>query len=155
VNVGINREDVSENTVTYFYDEDIFFTRLSFPHLMSRNNAPPGCSSIQAEIYYSSKYRPLTITLEECIRRVIADLRRCGLVRENDKILFQGAMVCPHAQVIFDLDRSQALAVVHGYLNDIGIAYCGRYGDWEYTWTDQAFKSGEKAAERALTSEGA
>lgn len=153
VNVGIDREDISENTVTYFYDDDFFFTRLSFPHLMSRNNVPLGCGSIQAEIYYSSKYRPLTVTVEECIDRVFADLRRCGLIRENDKILYKGALVCPHAQVIFDLDRSKALSVVHGYLNDIGIAYCGRYGDWEYTWTDQAFKSGENAAERALTVE--
>ena len=152
VNVGINREDVSEHTVTYFYDDDIFFTRLSFPHLMSRNNVPPGCGSIQAEVYYSSKYRPLALGPEECIERVIADLRRCGLIREDDTILFTGAMVCPHAQVIFDLDRAAALAVVHGYLNDIGIAYCGRYGDWEYTWTDQAFKSGERAAQKALDS---
>jgi protoporphyrinogen oxidase len=150
VNVGINREDVSENTVTYFYDEDFFFTRLSFPHLMSRNNAPPGCSSIQAEVYYSSKYRPLTATPEACIERVLADLRRCGLIREEDTILFKGAMVSPYAQVIFDLDRAKALSVVHGYLDEIGIAYCGRYGDWDYTWTDQAFKSGEKAAQKAL-----
>lgn len=150
VNVGINREDVSQNTVTYFYDDDFFFTRLSFPHLMSPHNVPLGCSSIQAEVYYSAKYRPLTLTTEECIERVLVDLRRCGLIREEDKILFKGALVSPYAQVIFDLERAKALPIVHGYLNDIGIAYCGRYGDWEYTWTDQAFKSGEQAAQRAL-----
>jgi protoporphyrinogen oxidase len=150
VNVGIGRKNVSENTVTYFYDEDFLFTRLSFPCLMSPNNAPPGCSSIQAEVYYSSKYRPLTISRDECVERVIADLRRCGLIREDDKILFKGSMVSPYAQVIFDLDRAKALPVVHGYLDDVAIAYCGRYGDWEYTWTDQAFKSGERAAQKAL-----
>jgi protoporphyrinogen oxidase len=150
VNVGLNREDISDNTVTYFYDDDFFFTRLSFPHLMSRDNVPPGCGSIQAEVYYSSKYRPLKITPQDCIERVIADLRRCGLIREDDKILHKGVLVCPYAQVIFDLDRAAAVSIVHGYLNDIGIAYCGRYGDWEYTWTDQAFKSGEIAAQKVL-----
>ncbi|HUI65817.1 MAG TPA: NAD(P)-binding protein, partial [Bacteroidota bacterium] len=50
VNIGVNREDISENTVTYFYDQDMIFTRLSFPHLMSRNNVPPGAGSIQAEV---------------------------------------------------------------------------------------------------------
>lgn len=150
VNVGIDREDISENTVTYFYDQDIFFTRLSFPHLMSRNNVPDGCSSVQAEVYFSRKYRPLTVTPQACIDRVISDLRRCGLVKETDNVVFKGVMTCSYGQVIFDLERAAALSIVHGYLNDVGIAYCGRYGDWEYTWTDQAFKSGEIAAQKAF-----
>ena len=55
-----NRADLSEAQITYFYDEDICFTRLSFPHMFSATNVPPGCGSIQAEVYFSSKYRPLT-----------------------------------------------------------------------------------------------
>jgi hypothetical protein len=55
-----------------------------------------------------------------------------------------------YANIIFDLERTAALAVVHGYLDDLGIAYCGRYGDWGYLWTDEAFKSGERAAQKAL-----
>jgi len=39
------------------------------------------------------------------------------------------------------------------YLDEVGIAYCGRYGDWGYMWTDESFKSGEQAAERALSSQ--
>ena len=40
---------------------------------------------------------------------------------------------------------------MHGYLDDVGIAYCGRYGDWGYMWTDESFISGERAAETALS----
>ena len=36
-------------------------------------------------------------------------------------------------------------------LDDLGIAYCGRYGDWGYMWTDESFISGERAAETALS----
>jgi hypothetical protein len=43
------------------------------------------------------------------------------------------------------------LETVHGYLDDIGIHYCGRYGDWGYMWTDESFISGEEAAEAALS----
>jgi hypothetical protein len=39
---------------------------------------------------------------------------------------------------------------VHGYLDDLGIAHCGRYGDWAYIWTDESFMSGESAAEKVL-----
>jgi len=152
VNLGVNREDLSSAHITYFYDDDICFTRVGFPHMLASSNAPPGTGSIQAEIYFSAKYRPLTNMPHEWIDPVIADLRRCGLLRENDRIIFKTAMIIPYANVIFDLDRAASLRIVHGYLDDLGIMYCGRYGDWGYLWTDESFKSGELAAERALSS---
>jgi protoporphyrinogen oxidase len=151
VNVGIDREDVSRSHLTYIYDEDICFTRLSFPHMFSASNVPPGTGSIQAEVYFSEKYRPLTGRPEALIEPVIADLRRIGLIKENDRIMFSKALMLRYANIIFDLDRAAALKTVHGYLDDIGISYCGRYGEWAYMWTDESFKSGELAAERAIS----
>jgi protoporphyrinogen oxidase len=151
VNVGIDRADLSESQMTYFYDQDICFTRLSFPHMLSAKNVPPGCGSIQAEVYFSSKYRPLTQQPADLIEPVIRDLYKCGLLREKDEIRTRGAMLVRHANVIFDLERAAALKTVHGYLDDIGIAYCGRYGDWGYMWTDESFISGERAANTALS----
>lgn len=151
VNVGVDRADLSDSQMTYFYDEDICFTRISFPHMLSASNAPPGCGSIQAEVYFSSKYRPLTQAPEDLIEPVLRDLRRSGTIREDDQILTSHARVVQHANVIFDLDRSAALETVHGYLDDIEIAYCGRYGDWGYMWTDESFISGERAAQTALS----
>jgi protoporphyrinogen oxidase len=151
VNVGVDRADLSESQMTYFYDQDIAFTRLSFPHMLSATNVPPGCGSIQAEVYFSSKYRPLKQRPEDLIDPVINDLRRSGIIRDGDEVLSRGARVVRFANVIFDLDRKAALETVHGYLKDIGVAYCGRYGDWGYMWTDESFISGERAAETALT----
>src|SRR4029077_11983603 len=93
VNVGVARADLSESQMTYFYDEDICFTRLSFPHMLSATNVPPGCGSIQAEVYFSDKYKPLTGSPDDWIEPVITDLRRCGILRENDRILFSSAML--------------------------------------------------------------
>jgi protoporphyrinogen oxidase len=152
VNIGVPRTDISKAHMSYFYDDDICFTRLSFPHMLSPNNAPAGHGSIQAEVYFSKKYRPLTVAPEALIDQVIADLRKCGLLREDDRIVHRNAMVAPYANVIFDMDRPNALATVHGYLNDVGVAYCGRYGDWAYLWTDESFLSGERAAETAIAS---
>ena len=153
VNIGVNRADLSAAHMTYFYDEDICFTRLGFPHMLSADNAPPGAGNIQAEVYFSEKYRPFTGSVEDWIEPVITDLRRCGIVREDDQILSRKAMFLRYANVIFDLERAAALKTVHAYLDDVGIAYCGRYGDWGYMWTDESFKSGELAAERALTAQ--
>lgn len=150
VNVGVNRADLSTAHMTYFYDDDFCFTRLSFPHMLSGHNVPEGSGSIQAEVYFSKKYRPLTVAPESLIDPVIADLKKCGLLREGDQIQHRNAMVVPYANVIFDLDRAAAVETVHGYLDDVGVAYCGRYGDWGYMWTDESFISGERAAETAL-----
>jgi protoporphyrinogen oxidase len=150
VNVGVAREDLSKAHMTYFYDEDICFTRLSFPHMLSARNVPPGTGSIQAEVYFSDKYKPLTGAPDDWIEPVIKDLRRCGLLREEDRILFSNAMLVRYANVIFDLERAAALATVHGYLADIGVGYCGRYGEWGYLWTDEVFKSGENVAQKVI-----
>ncbi len=151
VNIGVNREDLSRAHMTYFYDEDICFTRLGFPHMLSSSNSPSGTGSIQAEVYFSDKYKPFSGSPSDWIEPVITDLHRCGLLRDDDKILSRGAMLLRYANIIFDLDRASALKTVHAYLDELGIAYCGRYGDWGYMWTDESFKSGELAAERALS----
>ena len=150
VNVGIDRSDISDWHWTYFYDDDFCFSRISFPHMLSPNNAPPGTGSIQCELYFSSKYKPLDCEPEACIPRAIADLKRCGIVRETDRVLFSSVLVAKYANVIFDLERAGALRIVHGYLDEIGVRYCGRYGEWGYQWTDEAFKSGESAAQQVL-----
>ena len=153
VNIGVDREDLSNAHMTYFYDEDICFTRLSFPHMLSANNAPPGAGafrrrSTSPRSTSRSRARPRTGS-----SRSSPICAAAALLRENDKILFARARCCcRYANIIFDLERDAALETVHGYLDDIGIAYCGRYGDWGYMWTDESFISGERAAERVLSS---
>jgi protoporphyrinogen oxidase len=150
VNVGVDRADITDKHISYFYDRDVLFSRLCFPHLMSPNNAPPGTSSVQAEVYFSRKYKPLEVEPDELVEPVIADLVKCGLIDESDRILYSGAVYCEYANIIFDHDRELALKSVNAYLDEIGVARCGRYGDWGYMWTDDSFKSGERAAEDVL-----
>jgi protoporphyrinogen oxidase len=150
VNIGVNRPDLTPAHISYYYDKDIVFSRTSSPHLMSPNNVPPGCGSVQVEVYFSKKYMPLTGKPADYIEPVIRDLKRVGLLREDDKILFTDTKVVDFANIIFDHDREGALRTVHGYLDDNGIRHCGRYGDWAYFWTDDSYKSGEGAAQLAL-----
>ena len=150
VNVGINNDSFTEACWSYFYDMDYSFTRVSYPHKLSKSTCPNGCGAFQAEVYFSKKYKPMKGTAEDYIEPVIGDLRRCGLIQDHDKILFKNATYTEYANVIFDLERGTNLAIVHGYLDDLGIRYCGRYGEWGYMWTDDSFKSGERAAQSVL-----
>ena len=72
------------------------------------------------------------------IRRVIGQLSQAGIVSSQTGAFGGTRLAKP------------ATAIVHGYLDDIGIAYCGRYGDWAYIWTDQSFVSGENALQKIL-----
>jgi protoporphyrinogen oxidase len=152
VNIGVNRADISKTAMTYFYDDDILISRISLPHMFSENNAPPACGAIQAEVYFSEKYKPLCVELPAIVETVVQDLRRCGFIRDDDTILMTDAVMCRYANVIYDLDRAQALGEVHRFLDETGIHYCGRYGNWDHSWTDQAFLSGELTAKRAVES---
>jgi hypothetical protein len=101
-------------------------------------------------VYFSEKYRPLDCDPQDLIEPTIRDLKRCGLLREDDVLAVKEVVVCPYANVIFDHDWADATATVHSYLNSVGINYCGRYGDWDYMWTDHSFISGERAARNAV-----
>ena len=81
---------------------------------------------------------------------MIDDLKRMGVFKEDENIVFSEARFIEYANVIFDLDSGPCAKAVQDYLTDVGITYCGRYGDWAYIWTDQSFLSGETAAQRLL-----
>jgi protoporphyrinogen oxidase len=149
VNIGLNRPIDTRAQWTYFYDDELCFARLSFPPGFSPSMVPAGCGSIQAEVYFSEKWRPLRNRPEDWIEPTIDGLIECGLVKDRSEVIHRSVIFAPFANVIFDHDRPAALKTVHGYLDDIGIGYCGRYGDWAYIWTDQAFQSGERAAQAA------
>ena len=36
------------------------------------------------------------------------------------------------------------------FLDEVGVHYCGRYGNWDHAWTDEAFESGEREARAAI-----
>jgi protoporphyrinogen oxidase len=150
VNVGIDRVETSDVTWTYFYDEDFLMTRLSYPHKFSPYATPPGTSAYQCEVYFSEKYRPLTLSLDNLIDRIEEELRSCGMILPDDTVLLRDAKVSPIAGIIFDHDRATALEIVNGYLDELGIKRAGRFGEWKYLWTDHAFESGERAAQELL-----
>ena len=150
INVGLNRPIETKPQWSYFYDEDIPFARVSYRGNLSPKTVPQGCGGMQAEIYFSEKYRPLTGSPDEWIEPAIDALIKCGLIESRCEIIHQSAIMLPFGNIIFDLERKAAVDTVHGYLDDVGIGYCGRFGQWGYIWTDAAFMSGERAARAAL-----
>ena len=145
VNIGLRGELPHRYHWMYFYDDDILFSRVAFPHMFSPNNAPQGHSSIQAEVYFSH-YRPLPA--ENILERVITDLGKTGIIHDAADIVFAEEELVEYGNVIFDHHRSRNVAIIREFLEENGVLTCGRYGEWAYLWTDQAVISGEKAAKQ-------
>lgn len=159
VNVGVRRSALSDVHWLYIYDEDILCSRVSFPHMLAPANAPEGCGSIQAEIYYSPS-RPLATA--DVLGKTLSDLKRVGLLRSDDEIVLATAQDVRFANVIFNHERPASVARIHAFLRAHDIHPCGRYGEWGYLWSDQAVLSGRRVAEhvspqrsRAMTLVGA
>jgi protoporphyrinogen oxidase len=78
VNIGISRPIENRAQWSYFYDSNICFARLSYPAHFSPRMVPAGCGSIQAEVYFSEKWHPLTNAAEDWIEPTIDGLIECA-----------------------------------------------------------------------------
>ena len=144
VSVGINRPHISDAYWTYYYDEDIPFSRASFPSKYSPRSAAPGCSSVQVEVVHS-RYKALP-SKDALVEQCVESMLKVGLLKSRDEIVSLDARDLKWANVIFDFDRAANRAIVHDFMKSKGVEWAGRYGEWAYLWTDQSILSGERAA---------
>lgn len=141
VSFGFNNPDIPKNLWFYIYDEDIYPSRAYSPSLKSPDNVPKGKSSLQYETYYS-KYLPKKLSGGALIEHIIKKSGIMDVFRKDDVEVVDYREV-PYANVIFDFNRKKAVTIVHRYLDDIGIKYIGRFGEWDYLWSDQSLLSGK------------
>lgn len=137
VSVGLKTKNIPPYLWWYIYDDDILPARVYSPSLKSPDNAPDGCSSLQMEIYSEKdKY-----TEEEIIARSVGKLVKLGILNEAE-ILFIDVRFEEYANVIFDHHIYENRRIVRDYLKSVGIETIGRFGEWDYLWSDQSLLSG-------------
>ena len=146
VNLGIGRADISTKHWVHFPEKDISFFRISFPHNFSPEMAPPGTSSVSAEVAYSSDNPP---DPEAVTEQVIRDLIRVRVLRADDPIVAKSTREIKYAYCIYDEARQKTLPLVRDWLKSVDIVPSGRYGRWTYFWSDEAMLSGKKSAQQA------
>jgi protoporphyrinogen oxidase len=149
VSVGFDVPKIQDKLWFYIYDEDILSARCHSPSEKSKNNAPSGQSSLQFEIY-SSRYKPQTKSIEELKENVIYALFKMGIIKSEEEILFIDHKYIPYANVIFDLGMEERRDSILSWLETVDVVPAGRFGEWKYLWSNQAFMSGKSAAEEVL-----
>lgn len=147
ISFGFNRADIVKHLWFYIYDEDILPARIYSPSLKSADNVPKGCSSMQAEIFFSNKTK--IPKAEDILDKTVQKLIQAGLFEEKN-IVIKDIRFEKYANIIFDKNIYKNRQIVLDYLNSIGIESIGRFGKWEYFWTHQAFADGMKCAETLI-----
>ena len=148
ISVGFHKADLQPYLWFYIYDQDVFAARAYSPSIKSPDNVPIGCSSLQFEIY-SSPRKPQTHSPEEMKANTMMALKKMGLVKCDDEVMFMHHKQLPWGNVVFDLGMEKRRSLVLNWLGEVGIITAGRFGEWDYLWSNQAFMSGMKAAEKA------
>ena len=148
LNFYVKRKISTLSQWNYYYDDDILYSRIFYMSKFTKNNSPDGYETLQIEIPYSKDKR-IILEKEALINKVI----QCIHKTENigcDEINYLGDINIDYGYVIYDFNRKKSLETVHKFLNDNGIYYCGRFGEWAYLWSDQSFLSGKKVADNVM-----
>jgi protoporphyrinogen oxidase len=116
--------------------------------MKSRDNVPEGCSSIQAEIYFN-KGKILNKTNLEILNDTIDQFIKIGFFKKEDLIV-KDIRTEKYANVIFDHYIYENRKIVLDYLTEKNIISVGRFGEWDYFWSDQSMLSGRDGALKLL-----
>lgn len=141
VSVGLRRP-VVKDLWFYIYDEDILSARAYSPSVKSPDNVPPGCSSLQFEVYTrgeASRHAPAAL-----IANTRTALRTMGIGAPED-ILFIDHRHLRFGNVIFERGMEAHRDRVREHLEAVGVRSCGRFGEWDYLWSNQSLLSGWRA----------
>ena len=137
ISIALRGKNIPENLWWYIYDLDILPARVYSPSLKSPDNVPKGCSSLQLEVYCEKD----RYSRQELLDKSVKPLIDLGIIREEDIIVIDVRFE-PFANVIFDHNIYKSRKIVLDYIRSLDIEPIGRFGLWDYLWTDQSLLSG-------------
>lgn len=137
VSIALKTNNIPPYLWWYIYDDDNLSARVHSPSMKSPDNAPEGCSSLQMEVYCKKG----EYSEQEIKEKTVGKLVEKGFIQEED-ILFVHLGYEKYANVIFTEPIYVSRKIVRDYLATIGIETIGRFGEWDYLWSDQSLLSG-------------
>jgi len=146
ISLGFNKADIPEHLWYYIYDEDFFPARCYSPSIKSLDNAPEGKSSVQFEVY-ASRHKDFPMDPNKLMEDIITKGIKMGLFKEEE-IIVKDSRILPYGNVVFYNGMEKDRKVVKNYIESLGIHLVGRFGQWEYHWTDQSLLTGKAVADK-------
>jgi protoporphyrinogen oxidase len=117
------------------------FNRISFPSTYSTETAPPGYSSILAEITFREGDEVDSMDEKEVLSHVLAALRSMNLIAKPEDVVYTCVERQEYAYVIYDLDYQKNIAVIRNFIQSQDIGLVGRFAQFEYLNMDGCIRS--------------
>jgi protoporphyrinogen oxidase len=147
IDVAVAHEARRPELWFYVYDEDKLSVRIASIEAFAPSNAPKGKTGIQVEVY-GSVFKPLPPNGVEVASKVVDELIEFGLVDSPESVESVSVKRVTTGQIIYDLNRREALSTVNAFLAKHGVERAGRYAEWKYLMTDACVLSGRRVASR-------
>ena len=144
-NVGIRKAGSSKSHWAYYPESDFVFYRVGFIHNICEKSVPKGHSAYYIEIACDPKE---DVDIDNLRERSIKDLKKAGMLDENDEVVVMHHLSLPFAYVVYDHARTAAVMKIKYFLEQHGIYSVGRYGEWKYSAMETAILDGKDIAER-------
>ena len=151
ISLGVDRPRVSDAHWIYYPEPEYSFYRAGFPGNLSPSLVPRGCSSLYVE---RSLLRDEPFDPDEVIDTAVDDLKRAGILRRGDRVVYRRVGVLDPAYVIYDRFRAGHVARCLEALAGADIVSAGRFGAWEYSSMEGAIRAGMDIAARLGAAHG-
>lgn len=124
----VEQPSLSDKHFVYVHDPELIFHRVSFLSNLSPDMAPPGYSTILAEVSYSDE----PLDEEYVMDRVHEDLIKCNFLHAQDHVVTTRVLDIPYAYPRQTPNRVEHVRLIHDYLKQHDIYPIGRSAEWEY-----------------------
>jgi UDP-galactopyranose mutase len=144
LNIGIDRDNISDKHWIYFPEKKYIFYRVGFFSNFSKKVCPEKKSSLYAEVSYTSD-KPLKYSKMELKERVIKDLNKAGILKKNEKIVAEKSYNIKYAYPISN--KNESLDAIDEFLKFYDLYSIGRYGSWRYMSMEECVAEGKIIAD--------
>jgi len=128
----------------YIYDKEYQASRAYFTHKKSEYNTPKGFGGIQFEVYFDWE-RKDNINKSAMIENCIEFSKKNNIIGEKHQIISYN--IIKYANIIMDNERESTVKGIRDYLERHNIYTIGRFGEWDYLWSDGSLMSGKNKIE--------
>ena len=141
ISIGIKKSSFNKLWF-YLYDIENPFSRVHMPSVKSNLNAPDNYVSFQFEAYTNqreSKFSP-NFLKERALDFIIKNK-----ISAIEDVIFVDHRRVPWGNVTFYKGMECDRKIIINFLKKNNISVCGRFGEWDYLWSNQSFMSGYNA----------
>ncbi len=140
VMLGLDTEHLNDLSWLYIPDRDCLAHRVAFPSNYSKEVAPPGKSSIIAEITYNIGDAIDRMQDEALIARTINDLHTKRII-DKEQVCFATLRRTKFAYVVYDLDYDRNMRLINNFLTKMNIHTLGRFAEFRYLNMDACVRN--------------